>query len=46
MVDLTVKPFNLDADAIAWVEDTSANLVNGLMQPTERVYWPASKGTP
>ena len=20
--------------------------VNGLMQPTERVYWPASKGTP
>lgn len=46
MVDLTVQPFNLDADAIAWVEDTSANLVNGLMQPTERVYWPASKGTP
>ncbi|MGO4955912.1 glycoside hydrolase family 3 protein [Luteococcus sp. Sow4_B9] len=24
----------------------SAAQVNGLMQPTERVYWPASKGTP
>lgn len=28
MVDLTVQPFNLDADAIAWVEDTVANMTD------------------